>query len=202
MKKFGVLIVFIFLISPWLVFAGIGVGIGTGEINISAPLKAGGIYELPPLVIFNTGSDAGEYSIGVQYHKEQKQIRPEREWFHFNPPNFYLEPGQAQKVEVQLILPLKTEPGDYFAYLEGQASPKENIGGGVSVGVAAASKLYFTVTPANIWQAIYYRLSSLWKKYSTWSLVISILVAGAVIIVLFRTFFRRFFKLNIKISKK
>lgn len=202
MQKFRIFIICVILILPLAIFARIGVGTGTGEIRIEEPLKAGQIHNLPPLIIFNTGDETSTFSVGVEYHEDQPQLWPAREWFSFEPSEFNLEPGKAQKVAVQLTLPLKTEPGDYFAYLEGMASPKENIAGGAVIGVAAAAKIYFTVTPANVWQAIYYRLSALWKKYYPWTWIISILVAGAVIIFLFRTFFRKFFKLNIKISKK
>ena len=202
MQKFKVFIICVILILPVAVFARIGAGIGTGKIQITESLKAGQMHNLPPLVIFNTGDEGCEYEIGVEYHEGQPQLRPKREWFRFDPTVFYLEPGEAQKVAVELILPLKTEPGDYFAYLEGMAIAKSEIPGGAVIGVAAAAKLYFTVSPANIWQAIYYRLSALWKKYSPWSLIISILIAVAVVVVLFRTFFRKFFKLHIKISKK
>lgn len=202
MQKFKVFIICIILILPLAIFARIGAGIGTGKIIIEEPLKAGQIHNLPPLVIFNTGDEPSTYSIGVEYHRDQPELKPALEWFRFEPSSFNLEPGEVQKVTVELTLPLKTEPGDYFAYLEGQATSKKQIAGGVIVGVAAAAKLYFTVTPANIWQAIYYRFLSLWTKYFPWSLIISILIAGAVIIVLFRAFFKKFFKLNIKISKK
>jgi len=201
MKKFSVFLICLSLIFPAVVLARVGVGIGTGRITLDEPLKSGGIYNLPSLTILNTGDEPCQYEAGIAYHKDQPQLKPAEEWFQFDPPSFHLEPGGAQVVAVQLILPLETKPGDYFAYLEGR-SAKETKPGVVSIGVAAAAKLYFTIAPANIWQAIYYRLSDLWKIYSPWPTIVLVLIIGAVLVILFRTIFRKFFKLRIGISKK
>lgn len=178
------------------VLAGVGVGINLGKIEIDESLKPGGIYNFPNIGVINTGDEPGEYELAVTYHQDQPQLRPAQEWFSFSPSSFNLEPGQSQSVAVKLSLPIKVRPGDYFAYLE--AHPIVKAGPGTTIGVAAATKTYFTIIPANIWQAILWRVSTLFAVYAPWTYVVLAIVAGAAII----TIFRRFFAFQIGIRRK
>jgi len=187
MKKAILLFLITFLAIPLFVFAGVGVGVNLGKIEIDEPLKPGGIYNFPSLGVINTGDEPGDYEVEATYHQDQPQLRPAQEWFSFEPQQFYLEPGQSQSVAVKLTLPVKAKPGDYFAYLE--AHPIIKAGPGTTIGVAAATKAYFTVVPANIWQAITYRISSFFATYAPWTYVVLVIVIGAIIIVIFRKFF-------------
>ena len=193
-------IITFFLISclflPLMVLAGVGVGVNLGKIEIDEPLKPGGIYNLPNIGVINTGDEPGEYELDITYHQDQPQMRPLKEWFSFSPSSFHLEPGQSQSVAIKLSLPVRVKPGDYFAYLE--AHPIIKAGPGTTIGVAAATKTYFTIAPANIWQAIYYKISSFLAIYAPWTYVILAMVMGAVII----TIFRKFFALRIGIRRK
>jgi len=177
-------------------FARVGVGVNLGKIEIDEALKPGGIYNFPSLGVLNTGDEPGDYEVEVTYHQDQPQLRPPQEWFSFNPASFHLEPGGSQSVAVKLNLPMKVKPGDYFAYLE--AHPVIKAGPGTTIGVAAATKTYFTVMPANIWQAIYYKISSLLTIYAPWTYVILAIFIGAVVI----TIFKKFFAFQIGIRKK
>ena len=107
-----------------------------------------------------------------------------------------MEPGQSQARTVKLALPMKMNPGKYFAYLE--AHPVITAGPGTTIGIAAATKTYFTVEPANIWQAIGWRVSTFLAVYAPWTYVVLAIIAGAVLIALFR----RFFALQIGIRRK
>ena len=171
----------LFFFSPIIVFGRIGVGVGAGKIQIDKPFKAGGIYDLPALPVLNTGDEPGEYGVSVEYHEGVPQIRPSRDWFHFEPLSFHLNPGEVQLVKVTLTLPAKTQPGDYFAYLEGHPV-KKSVSGQTSIGVAAAAKLYFTVTPANIFQGIYYRFISLYSRYHPWDTIVLALIFAAILL--------------------
>ncbi len=198
MKKTAILIFGFLLIFPVLVLAKIGVGVGIGKIQVDQPLKSGLIYTLPAFIIVNTGDEPSDYGAQIVYHENQKELRPAKEWFSFEPLNFHLEPGQSQQVQVKLTLPIKgAQPGDYFAFLQGRPI-KKTEGGMTSVGIAAATKLYFTLAPANFLVGIYYRLVSLSDLYSPWSYVILTIIIAALLIVLFR----RFFSFNIGVSFK
>jgi len=164
MLKITLFIIIISLIFPALILAGVGVGVNLGKIEIDEPLKPGGIYNLPSIGVINTGDEPGDYELAVTYHQDQPELRPAQEWFSFSPSSFPLEPGQSQSVAIKLSLPMKISPGDYFAYLE--AHPIIKAGPGTTIGVAAATKIYFTIVPANIWQAITYRISSFFTVYA------------------------------------
>lgn len=187
-----------FLVSIFLVFgampvlARLGVGVATGKIVVDQLLYPGQIYYLPPLTVLNTGDEESLYSVNVAYHEAQAELRPDREWFAFEPAEFQLAPGQAQAVTIKLNLPVKTVPGNYFAYLEGSPA-KKSTNGQTSVGVAAAAKLYFQVLPANIWMGIYYRVISFWQLNQPWTSV----AAGVVIFSLLIGILRRNFSFNI-----
>jgi hypothetical protein len=196
MKKFVIFSLAIFLIFPSVIFAKIGVGVGIGKIEIDEPLKAGGVYNLTPLAVINTGDEPSDYEISIAFHSDQPELRPEKEWFSFDPSPFHMEPGKSQTVAVQLTLPVKTQPGNYFAYLEARPVKKAVTTGGASIGVAAATKLYFTVAPANVFQGIYYRFISIYSKYHPWNTIILVVILAAVVI---RLLGKRF---KIQIAKK
>ncbi len=178
-------------------YANIGVGVGTGKIVINDTLKPGQIYILPSLTVLNTGDETSYYKVSITYHEQQPELMPPAEYFEFSPATFELAPGEAQVVDIRLNLPLKVEPGKYFAYLE--ASPTATTAaGGASVGVAAAAKLYFETAPANVFQAIFYKIASLWELYSPWTLRGTIFIALIIVILILR----KFLNINISLRKK
>ena len=195
MKKILIFLFFLILIFPRLVSARIGVGVGTGIIQVDDKLRSGMSYELPSLTVLNTGDEPSDYFVSLAYHQDQPQLIPPQEWFSFSPDEFYLEPGEVQTVKIRLNLPLKTPIGDYFAYLEGQPS-KKSKSGGTSIGIAAVAKLYFTVAPTNFIAGIYYKFWTLWKIYHPWTTAFLIIVVCITLILLFRKFFN--FELNVK----
>ncbi|PWB38912.1 MAG: hypothetical protein C3F02_01480 [Parcubacteria group bacterium] len=184
MKKLILFALAVALAIPLLVSAKIGVGIGTGKIVVDQQLKAGLIYNIPNLVVINTGDEPSDYSVGTQRVEGQKEFIPAADWFSFEPDIFYLEPGQTQIVKIKLTLPIRgAKPGDYFSFV--QAYPvKKEMPKGTSVGVAAAAKLYFSVSPANFFQGIYYRLASLIVLTAPWSYIVFVLLAIATLGVL------------------
>lgn len=196
MKRILLFFIALAIFFPTVTVATIGVGVGTGKIHVQDKLKPGTIYELPPLTVINTGDQPSEYEVSITYHEKQPQLPPPQDWFIFSPQKFHLKPGQVQTVNIKLNLPVRGEPGEYFAYLE--AHPlKKSQSGKTSIGVAAAAKLYFTVIPANIFEAIYYKVLSFWNVYAPWPqrVVTVIFVVGALLV------FKKFFKIQINIKK-
>ncbi len=123
---------------------GVGVGVNVGSIEVDVPLLSGDSYLLPSVGVVNTGHVTADYTLHVTYRETQTELRPPEDWFEYDPDRFPLEPDQVQSVQVRVSIPGSAEPGDYFAFLE--ASPVIE-GTGVTVGVAAAVKLSFTVEP-------------------------------------------------------
>ena len=197
MKKYSILFGLILAVLPAVCFASIGVGVGAGQITYDEPVHAGNIYILPAMTIVNTGTETAVYSARLAFQQDQVALRPQPEWFQFDPLESKIEPGSAQVVQVRLTLPLKVIPGDYFAYVE--AFPFQTAGGGkTSIGIAAATKLYFTVEPANIWQGLYYRSISYYKMYYPWPLVALGMIFAAILVLLFR----KYFKFSIAVKKE
>ena len=154
------------------------------------------IYKLPPITVINTGDEPGEYEISISYHQDQPELRPQKEWFIFAPQKFHLEAGKSQLVGIKINLPLTMIPGDYFAYLEGRPVAKVEKGA-TTLGVAAASKLYFTVVPANVFYGIYYKVVTFWNVYAPWPQR----VAVAILIISLLLVFKNFFHLQINLKK-
>lgn len=193
---FIVLAVFVLYSCSTVVFGKVGVGMGAGEIRVTEDIKPGGIYSLPDLRVFNTGDETTTYGMNVAYHQDNPQLRPQKSWFTFEPPTFTLEPGESQLVQVAMFAPVKTDPGEYFAFLE--SGPVATNGAGTSVGVAVATKLYFTVVHANLWQAILYRTTSFFVTYAPWSWI----GLGTLIVSMLAVLFGKFFSFNVSLRKK
>lgn len=187
------------IVAPASALAKVGVGVGLGKINIEEELLPGGIYKLPTIPVLNTGDEVTRYEMEVTYLSDQPELRPESNWFIFSPERFTLEGSKSQLTEVRLTLPLQTKPGDYFAYLE--AHPVATGEGGVTIGIAAATKLNFTVKPANIWQATIQKISTFFTTTAPASYIILGALAFIVLILIIKKFFAFNFGVSLKSSK-
>ncbi len=185
-----------FLILPTGVLAKIGVGVGTGKIQVDEKLRPGIIYQLPSLTVLNTGDEESDYGVLVSFNEKQSELKPKEEWFIFSPQKFHLKPTEVKMVDIKLNLPLRMDPGDYFVYLEARPVTGPNKGG-VSIGIAAAAKLYFTVVPANPVLGAYYKVVSFFKVYAPWPQRVLAVIGIILILVLFK----KFFNLNIGLKK-
>ena len=192
---FGIVSV-LFLLSSEEMFAKVGVGMGAGEIRVTESIKPGGIYSLPSLRVFNTGDETTTYGMNIAYHQDNPQLRPEKSWFSFTPATFTIEPGDSQEIQITMSVPVKTDPGEYFAFLE--SGPVAEGGPGTSVGVAVATKLYFDVVHANLWSALTYRISTFLTIYAPWSWIgVGLILCAAAAFI-----FARFFSLDVSLRKK
>lgn len=177
----AILLTTLLLLVPRTAFADVGVGVGNGKIDVKEKLKPGVIYKLPPLNVFNTGTVTSDYTVLVTFNEAQAQKKPDPSWFHFTPEKFTLQSGKSQKVTMSLQLPFSVFPGDYFAYIE--ARPLTQSPSGITtIGVAAASKLSFTVIPSNVFEAVYYRVLALFITYAPWSYIIVAALLATLII--------------------
>lgn len=203
MKKLLTLILLGFLVwSPSLALASIGVGVGTGKIEVKEEIKPGGIYELPAITVLNTGTEPATYNFHVAYNETQPEKKPKESWFKFSSTEFSLQPGESKLINTTLEMPVTTEPGNYFAYLE--ARPKETASqGSATIGVAAATKLSFKVVPANAALGIFYRLLYWYKRLAPWSTIFVVTLILIVIKLLLgsRGKFRLTFEKHQKSSK-
>lgn len=177
MKK--ILLAFIFLLLfffPQTALAKIGVGVGLGKIQIDEKLSPGGVYKFPTLPVLNTGDESLDYEVEVTYLSDQPELQPPGEWFTFMPQRFPLLAGGSQNVEVSLTLPVDVRPGNYFAFLEAHPVAK---GEGVTIGVAAATKLNFTVKPSGVLGAAIERVRSLLENNAPTSYIVIGVIGAA-----------------------
>jgi len=178
MRRFCLIFFYVVLLSFFItpVFGSVGVGVGTGKITLDEGLKPGLEYDLPPITVYNTGDEPSNYYVSIEFSTREEKLESSKDWYVFTPEEFYLEPEGSQIVQVKLKIPLQgTKPGDYFTFLTAQPQKKIDQGS-ASVGVAAATKLYFSIIPANIIQAIFYVISDLFVKYRPWSIIIPLIL--------------------------
>ncbi len=174
-----------------------GVGIMPGIIRVDEPLLPGGRYNLPSLQVVNTGSEPSDYEVELAFMAEQEELQPPADFIILSPTSFHLEPGVNQVVSLSLDIPVRTKPGDYLAYIE--AHPvATGTGGGTQIGVAVATKLYFTVKPANVFVAVANSIANFFTRNSPGSYI----VLGSIILGLAVFFLRRRIRVDIKIARK
>lgn len=179
------------------VHAQLGVGVTPGIIRVDEPLLPGGRYYLPSLQVINTGNVSSDYGVQLASMAEQEELQPPADFIILSPTSFHLEPGANQVVSLSLDIPVKAKPGDYLAYVE--AHPTATIpGGGMQIGVAAATKLYFTVKPANVFVAITNSIANFFTRTAPGSYVaLGVIVLGLVVF-----FLRRRIRIDIRIARK
>ena len=174
-----------------------GVGIMPGIIRVDEPLLPGGRYNLPSLQVLNTGSEASDYGVELASMAEQEELQPPDDFIILSPTSFHLEPGANQVISLSLDIPVKAKPGDYLAYIE--AHPVATGGGGwMQIGVAAATKLYFTVKPANVFVAVANSIANFFARNSPGSYI----VLGVIVLGLLLFFLRRRIRVDIRIARK
>ena len=136
------------VVALWMLRSGntegqAGVGLSNGSMRVEQDLYSGNSYQLPAVVVVNTGEIAADYSVRIVHRAEQQELRPLKDWFTFDPRRFSLKPKLEQSVSVEIRLPVGAEPGEYFALIE--AYPVARSGGGPTIQIAAATKLNFKV---------------------------------------------------------
>lgn len=197
MKNINISLIALVLIGILLIqpcSARVGVGVGTGKITVDEPLMPGGTYKISSMSVMNTGDEASNYSVDVTYLYEQAELRPPEEWVAFNPKTFHLEPNEGKIVELKLNIPMDAPPGNYFCFLEAHPIAE---GEGFRIGVAAATKLYFSVKPANIVSALVHKVSSFMAATApaSYIVIITALIIAAVMLL------RRYLSIEVKRKK-
>ncbi|MDQ3094216.1 MAG: hypothetical protein M3Q70_03520 [bacterium] len=189
------IIVFVVVIYNQKALADIGVGVGVGKIDIQEPIKAGGIYRLPEIVVYNTGDQDAKYAMHLTLNETQPELKPDPAWFSFEPASFNLKPQESRIVTPIFTPPLSTPAGDYYGYLEAYPDATTEQGS-AKIGVAAATKLRFKVISSSRSQAIINRIKALYEKFTPASHIFSALL----ILVALALALRKFIKFDIKIT--
>lgn len=177
--------------------AEIGVGVGLGQIKVREVLIPGGIYNLPPIPVVNTGDEKTNYSMEIGYVLGQGWNNPHKSWFGFDPKTFVLEPERSVMVHPRIKLPLEAQEGEYFAFIEARALPETE--GPVVLGPAAATKLYLSIGPSpGVLGAVRQRFFSYYVKH----LDLLYLLAAALCLLLACLILKRRFEIEFKVKPK
>jgi hypothetical protein len=165
--------------------ADTGVGVDLAEINIDEVLAAGNVYNLPAVGVVNTGDGAADYEVEITYMSGQEEMTPSADWFQFDPQTFNLEAGTSKKVSISLHIPEDASPGKYFALIE--AHPVVEGGAGAIIGIAAATKLRFSVSrDIPVLSAI----AKFFRDHAPYTYIGLGLVVAVIVVLLLRRFFR------------
>ena len=173
--------------QPATAIADLGVGISHGEIVIDDDLSRGGRYQVPSVTVTNTGTEPSRYEVVITFIQDQEEIMPDPDWFRFDPQAFDLDPGQSQPVNIALNVDDGAKPGDYFALIEAHPIQADS---GVTIGVAAATKLSFHVKPSSTLELWRLRIAQFFDDNSPFSVVIPPALAGLLLLYLISRRFR------------
>jgi len=172
-----------------------GISVDLGSIALNEKLAPGGRYRLPTLTVRNIGDEPGEYEVVVSHLNDADDEDAPEQWFDLQPSRFFLEPNQAQKVQLRIGLPAGADPGRYQALIEAHATTD---GEGVRVRAAAASRVSFEVKPSTIWQAWLLQLRRSFADHSPWSYMLPAGLLALVLVYLWR----RYVRLGIRLERR
>jgi hypothetical protein len=147
---------FLLLAFPAAAAASIGVGIQVGPVRLAGIAHAGQTYDLPPVYVVNTGTEPETVRLEVQRLSKGTGRDVPKSWFKPGQTDVHLDPKQSATIPVQLVVPAGATPGPYFSDVVAHGSASIEAGQ-ATLGVAAATKLKFTVgkaVPAGFWSRL------------------------------------------------
>ena len=136
--------------------ASIGVGIQVGPVRLTGIAHAGQTYDLPPVYVVNTGTEPETVRLEVQRLSKGTGRDVPKSWFKPGQTDVHLDAKQSATIPVQLVVPAGAVPGRYFSDVVAHGSASIEAGQ-ATLGVAAATKLQFTVgkaVPAGFWSGL------------------------------------------------
>ncbi len=152
--------------------ASVGVGIQAGAVRLTGKAHPGGSYALPAVYVVNTGTQDESLSVRIERLSAGSARAVPVSWVHVGSP-VQLSHSQSARISLELDVPPTARPGHYLSdvVVHGSASLSD---GSAHLGVAAATKLQFTVVPGAV--------SAAWFSMPGWVLLgvgVIVLLAGA-----------------------
>jgi hypothetical protein len=147
---------FLLLAFPAAAAASIGVGIQVGPVRLAGIAHAGQTYDLPPVYVVNTGTEPETVRLDVQRLSKGTGRDVPKAWFRPGQTDVHLDAKQSATIPVQLVVPAEARPGRYFSDVVAHGSASIEAGQ-ATLGVAAATKLQFTVgkaVPVGFWSRL------------------------------------------------
>jgi hypothetical protein len=131
---------------PATAHASIGVGVQAGPVRLGSMAHPGGSYALPPVYVVNTGTQAESIAVRVERLSRGGGRTVPPSWVHVTGPAVRLARHQAARIPLQLVVPDGARPGEYLSDIVVTGSAAVSVGS-ANLGVAAATKLQFSVAP-------------------------------------------------------
>lgn len=128
--------------------ASIGIGVQATPVSLGNVANAGGSYELPPLYVLDTATQAEEITVRVVRLSNGTGRAVPPSWVRATGPGVQLAPRQSARIPLQLVVPNGAKAGRYLSDIVVTGSAVISAGR-ANFGVAAATKLEFSVAPGS-----------------------------------------------------
>jgi hypothetical protein len=126
--------------------ASVGVGVQATPVVLGNVAHAGGSYALPPVFVLDTGTQAEKVTVRVERLSKGTGRTVPSSWVHATGPAVQLTPRQSARIPLELVVPGGAHPGQYLSDIVVTGSAVV-AAGRANLGVAAATRLEFSVAP-------------------------------------------------------
>ena len=126
--------------------ASVGVGVQASPVRLGNVAHAGGSYALPPVFVVNTGTQSEKISVRVERLSKGPGRAVPPSWVQATGPGVQLSPRQSARIPLELVVPGGAKPGRYLSDVVVAGSAVISAGQ-ANLGVAAATRLEFSVAP-------------------------------------------------------
>jgi hypothetical protein len=127
--------------------ASVGVGVQATPVRLASALRAGGSYALPAVYVVDTGTQPEDIGVRVEPMPGGAGREVPASWVRDTGPGLRLSPHQSARIPLQLAVPGGARAGRYLGAIVVTGSAARSAGR-ANLGVAAATALEFSVTPA------------------------------------------------------
>jgi hypothetical protein len=126
--------------------ASVGVGVQATPVVLGSEAHAGGSYALPPVLVVDTGTQAEKVTVRVERLSKGTGHAVPPSWVRATGPAVQLTPHQSAQIPLELVVPGGAHPGQYLSDIVVTGSAVVTAGR-ANLGVAAATRLEFSVAP-------------------------------------------------------
>jgi hypothetical protein len=126
--------------------ASVGVGVQATPVRLGNVAHAGGSYALPSVYVLDTGTQPEKITVRVQRLSQGTGRAVPASWVHATGPAVQLAPRQSAQIPLQLVVPGGAQSGRYLSDIVVTGSAVLTAGR-ANLGVAAATRLEFSVAP-------------------------------------------------------
>ena len=128
--------------------ASVGVGVQAAPVRLGNAAHAGGSYALPPVYVINTGTQPEKISVRVERLSKGTGRAVPPSWIQATGSGVQLSPRQSARLPLELVVPGGAKPGRYLSDVVVGGSAVISAGR-ANLGVAAATRLEFSVAPGS-----------------------------------------------------